>query len=184
MKSDEVPVLCYHSVVQLRDSGTSLEFDIVECSFKASEVEDVAVEHLLRDVQQHKNVSTLEREVEHKLTGVRGLKKRLRTVQQYCDLVAKGDLPFNQEILYNIRTIFNLKATSAQPKFGEAMKVQSNDHALTMYIASLTRTLLMLDQLIDNRHMNRDEDLKKRQAEAKELQKKKQEKEKDLKKSA
>merc|ERR1712038_1832863 len=93
-----------------------------------------------------------------------------------------GDLPFNQEILHNIQTIFNLKATSAQPKFGEAMKVQSNDHALTTYIASLTRTLLMLDQLIDNRHMNRDSEQKKRDAEAKELAKKKEQKEKDLKK--
>merc|ERR1719330_1079383 len=181
---DEIPVLCYHSVVQLRDGGTSLEFDIVDCSFKASEVEDVAVEHLLRDVQQHKNVTTLEREVEHKLTGIRGLKKRLRTIRHYCELVAKGDLPPNQEILHNIQTIFNLKATSAQPKFGEAMKVQSNDNALTLYIASLTRTLLMLDKLIDNRAMNKEEEQKKRDAEAKELKKKKEQKEKELKKAA
>merc|ERR1719330_2139119 len=177
---DEIPLLCYHSVVQLRDGGTQLEFDIVDATFKASEVEDVAVEHLLRDVQQHKNVTTLEREVEHKLTGIRGLKKRLRTIGHYCDLVAKGSLPSNQEILHNIQTIFNLKATSAQPKFMEAMKVQSNDNALTLYIASLTRTLLMLDKLIDNRAMNKEEEQKKREEEQKELKRKKNAKEKAL----
>merc|ERR1719433_498661 len=170
---DEIPVLCYHSIVQLRDGGAKLEFDIVDCSFKASEVEEVAVEHLLRDVQQHKNVTTLEKEVEHKVTGLKGLKKRLGVIKTYLDRVVSGQLPSNQEILHNIQAIFNLKAGSTKPEFAEAMQIQANDHALAVYIASLTRTTLMLDKLIENRHMNKEFEAKRRKEEQDKLEKKK-----------
>jgi len=153
---DEIPVLVYHSVIQVREGGTQTEFDIVDCSFRSSEVEEVAVEHLLRDVQQHKSVTTLEKEVEHKVTGLRGLKKRLNVIRTYLKNVESGQLPLNQEILHNIQTIFNLKSLSSSASFSEAMQVQTNDHALAIYIASLARTTLILDKLLDNRIMNRD----------------------------
>jgi len=154
--NDEIPVLVYHSVIQVREGGTQTEFDIVDCSFRSSEVEEVAVEHLLRDVQQHKSVTTLEKEVEHKVTGLRGLKKRLSVIRTYLKNVENGELPLNQEILHNIQTIFNLKSLSCSSSFSEAMQVQTNDHALAIYIASLTRTTLILDKLLDNRIINRD----------------------------
>merc|ERR550517_1485712 len=155
MNKDEIPVLVYHSVIQVREGGTQTEFDIVDCSFSSSEVEEVAVEHLLRDVQQHKSVTTLEKEVEHKVTGLRGLKKRLSVISTYLKNVESGQFPLNQEILHNIQTIFNLKSLSCSTSSAEAMQVQTNDHALAVYIASLTRTTLILDKLLDNRIMNR-----------------------------
>jgi len=159
--NDEIPVLVYHSVIQVREGGMQMEFDIVDCEFRSSEVEEVAVEHLLRDVQQHKSVTTLEKEVEHKVTGLRGLKKRLNDIKTYLEKVESKQLPLNQEILHNIQTIFNLKSLSCTPSFSEAMQVQTNDHALAVYIASLTRTTLILDKLLDNRIMNRDMEKKK-----------------------
>merc|ERR1711920_115084 len=113
--NDEIPVLVYHSVIQVREGGMQMEFDIVDCEFRSSEVEKVE----------------------------------------------SKQLPLNQEILHNIQTIFDLKSLSCTPSFSEAMQVQTNDHALAVYIASLTRTTLILDKLLDNRIMNRDMEKKK-----------------------
>eukprot|EP00495_Collosphaeridae_sp_1-RS-2012_P006201 TRINITY_DN5777_c0_g2_i1.p1 TRINITY_DN5777_c0_g2~~TRINITY_DN5777_c0_g2_i1.p1 ORF type:complete len:163 (-),score=43.65 TRINITY_DN5777_c0_g2_i1:217-657(-) len=114
--NDEIPVLVYHSVIQVREGGMQMEFDIVDCEFRSSEVEEVAVEHLLRDVQQHKSVTTLEKEVEHKVTGLRGLKKRLNDIKTYLEKVESKQLPLNQEILHNIQNYLQLEVSVMHPK--------------------------------------------------------------------
>jgi Maintenance of mitochondrial structure and function len=60
------------------------------------------VEHLLRDVKDA-TVSTLATEVRRMVTGLHGLKSRLREVQEYLELVLAGKLPVNHDIVYELQ---------------------------------------------------------------------------------
>uniref|UniRef100_A0A2C9VNB5 MPN domain-containing protein n=1 Tax=Manihot esculenta TaxID=3983 RepID=A0A2C9VNB5_MANES len=71
----------------------------VPSEIAAHEVEEIGVEHLLRDVKDA-SISTLATEVSGKLTVLKGLDARLREIRSYLDLVMDGKLPLNHEILY------------------------------------------------------------------------------------
>lgn len=60
------------------------------------------VEHLLRDVKDA-TVSTLSTEVERMAGGLKTLKSRLIEIQQYLELVLKGKLPVNHDIIYSLQ---------------------------------------------------------------------------------
>ena len=60
------------------------------------------MEHLLRDVKDA-TVSTLSTEVERMSGGLKTLKSRLIEIQQYLELVLKGKLPVNHDIIYSLQ---------------------------------------------------------------------------------
>ena len=69
------------------------------------------VEHLLRDVKDA-TVSTLSTEVERMAGGLKTLKSRLIEIQQYLELVLKGKLPVNHDIIYSLQA--GLRACNVQ----------------------------------------------------------------------
>lgn len=67
----------------------------------------IGVEHLLRDVKDA-TISTLSTEVERMAGGLKTLKSRLIEIQQYLELVLKGKLPVNHDIIYSLQVYFSI----------------------------------------------------------------------------
>ncbi|CAI9768340.1 unnamed protein product [Fraxinus pennsylvanica] len=101
-----IPTKAYYAVEEVKENATQKSqkvFNHVLSEIAAHEVEEIGVEHLLRDVKDT-TVSTLATEVTGKLTALKGLDARLKEICSYLDLVIEGRLPLNHEILYHLQT--------------------------------------------------------------------------------
>lgn len=76
---------------------TQRTFEHIACEVGAFEVEQVGVEHLLRDVNDP-SVSSLAEDVRAKVIALRGLRSRLASMSQYLDDVCSGKLPPNDQV--------------------------------------------------------------------------------------
>jgi len=137
------------------------EFAHVMSSVVASEAAEVGVEHLLREIQDI-SLSSLTTEVNRKMTGLQGLVDRLSTIRDYLEKVATERLPINQDILTNLQLIFNLLPNLSKIQLIQSFSVKKNDMMLNIYVASLLRSILALDQLLENRLENKLREEKKR----------------------
>merc|ERR1740129_239153 len=73
----------------------------------AMEVEEVGVEHLLRDINDP-TVSTVASLIKAKMSGLAALTEKLVEIKDYLTGVANGSIKkVNQEIIANIQTILN-----------------------------------------------------------------------------
>jgi 26S proteasome regulatory subunit N8 len=81
----------------------------------------------------------------------------------------------NHNILYILQDVFNLLPGLQDSETKDAFTVQVNDSMLAMYLSSLTRAIISLHDLVNNKIDLRDAEIKK---ETKKNEKKKEEVEK------
>ncbi|TYI87665.1 hypothetical protein E1A91_D04G151600v1 [Gossypium mustelinum] len=153
-----IPTKAYYDVEEVKENATQKSqkvFVHVPSEIAAHEVEEIGVEHLLRDVKDT-TISTLATEVTGKLTALKGLDARLREIQGYLDLVIDEKLPLNHEILYHLQDVFNLPPNLNVNDLIKAFAVQTNDMMLVIYLLSLIRNVIALHNLINNKMLNKE----------------------------
>ncbi|GJS57121.1 26S proteasome non-ATPase regulatory subunit 7 homolog A [Tanacetum coccineum] len=100
-----LPTKAYYAIEEVNENATQKSkkvFVHVSSEIAAHEVEEIGVEHLLRDVKDT-TISTLATEVSGKLEALKGLDARLKEIRSYLDLVIEGKLPLNHFIqIFNI----------------------------------------------------------------------------------
>lgn len=74
--------------------------------------------------------------------------------------VVGGNLPVNHTIIYQLQDIFNLLPDASVGEFVKSMYVKTNDQMLVVYLASLSRSVIALHNLINNKITNRDAERK------------------------
>ncbi|KAM3390326.1 hypothetical protein ACQJBY_012121 [Aegilops geniculata] len=161
-----IPTKAYYAVEEVKENATQKSqkvFVHVPSEIAAHEVEEIGVEHLLRDVKDT-TISTLATEVSSKLAALKGLDARLTEIRGYLDLVIEGKLPLNHEILYHLQDVFNLLPNLNVNELIKAFAVKTNDMMLVIYLSSLIRSVIALHNLINNKMLNKEhekaEDLK------------------------
>uniref|UniRef100_A0ACD5VQB3 Uncharacterized protein n=1 Tax=Avena sativa TaxID=4498 RepID=A0ACD5VQB3_AVESA len=161
-----IPTKAYYAVEEVKENATQKSqkvFVHVPSEIAAHEVEEIGVEHLLRDVKDT-TISTLATEVSSKLAALKGLDARLREIRGYLDLVIDAKLPLNHEILYHLQDVFNLLPNLNVNELIKAFAVKTNDMMLVIYLSSLIRSVIALHNLINNKMLNKEhekaEDLK------------------------
>jgi len=161
-----LPTEAYRSVEEVHEDGTptTKTFEHVASEIGAEEAEEVGVEHLLRDIKDT-TIGSLSQRVTNILQGLRGLSCQLTDIRNYLDQVAKGQLPVNHQIIYLLQDVFNLLPDVTHPEFVKSMYVKTNDQMLVVYVTALTRSIIALHNLINNKLSNRE-------AEKKEMNKK------------
>mmetsp|Transcript_37944 Transcript_37944/g.55646 ORF Transcript_37944/g.55646 Transcript_37944/m.55646 type:complete len:343 (+) Transcript_37944:26-1054(+) len=183
-----LPTTAYHSVEEVEAEGKEVQraFRHLPSAVGALEAEEVGVEHLLRDINDP-STSTLAAQVRHKLAALVGLKEKLEEMRTYLQNVLDGRLPVNNQIVYNMQTIFNLLPNLNVEELVRSLLVKTNDMHLVIYISSLVRAVIALHELAQNkikyRHLDdpqRAEELRQRE----EAEKKKKEEEAKEKKEA
>ncbi|XP_078441802.1 26S proteasome non-ATPase regulatory subunit 7 homolog A [Wolffia australiana] len=153
-----LPTKAYCAVEEVKENATQKSqkvFVHVPSEIAAHEVEEIGVEHLLRDVKDT-TISTLATEVTAKLTALKGLDARLRDIRGYLDLVIDGKLPLNHEILYHLQDVFNLLPNLNLNELIKAFSVKTNDMMLVIYLSSLIRSVIALHNLINNKMLNKE----------------------------
>jgi len=157
-----LPTEAYHAVEEVHDDGTptSKTFEHLPSEIGAEEAEEVGVEHLLRDVKDT-TVGTLSQRITAQLLGLKGLLKQVKHIHEYLDQVVQGKLPVNHAIVYQLQDIFNLLPDVSDHQFVKSVHTKTNDQMLVVYLASLTRSVIALHNLINNKLTNRDAERRK-----------------------
>lgn len=153
-----IPTKAYYAVEEVKENATQKSqkvFVHVPSEIAAHEVEEIGVEHLLRDVKDT-TISTLATEVTGKLAALKGLDARLQEIRSYLDLVIDGKLPLNHEILCHLQDVFNLLPNLNVNELIKAFSVKTNDMMLVIYLSSLIRSVIALHNLINNKMLNKE----------------------------
>ena len=79
-------------------------------------------------------------------------------MKTYLDRVHSGQLPANNQIIYNIQNILNLLPNLNLEELINALLTKTNDMHLVIYISSLVRSILALHDLLNNKLKYKDLD--------------------------
>nr|CAG4651958.1 EOG090X08WI [Triops cancriformis] len=177
-----LPTEAYRAVEEVHDDGTptSKTFEHLPSEIGAEEAEEVGVEHLLRDVKDT-TAGSLAQRITGQLLGLHGLLKQVKHIHEYIDQVVAGKLPVNHAIVYKLQDIFNLIPDVTHPTFVKALHTRTNDQLLVVYLASLTRSIIALHNLINNKLANRDAERRKDEKDKEGKEAKKEDKKEDSK---
>jgi 26S proteasome regulatory subunit N8 len=147
-----LPTSAYIATEEVKEGASQQaqkSFSHVPCEVGAHESEEVGVEHLLRDVRGNAPTDLGVR-VANKMSSLRGLEMRLKEVASYLDKVLAGELPPNQEVLAYLQNAFSLLPSLEARSLSGAFASRTNDNMLSIYLASLVRSVIALHDLISN----------------------------------
>ena len=85
----------------------------------------------------------------------------------------------NSQIIYNIQEIFNLLPNFDTESLIKAMSIQTNNNYLVLYLSWLTKTIVALHKLINNKIAIKEEENMAKEEEKKKKDEKNKENEKD-----
>merc|ERR1712187_196731 len=154
-KDLELPMEAYYSVQeQTSNEIFKRTFLHVQSTVGAFEAEEVGVEHLLRDIK-NASASTLAVRVGDKIAALTGLSLRLKEISNYLQSVVAGQLPANQEIIYQLQEIFNLLPDQDTEDLIKSLAMETNDMMLALYLGSMLRSTVALHNLINNKIKNK-----------------------------
>jgi 26S proteasome regulatory subunit N8 len=151
----EIPTQAYISVENAPEAQavTRRTFAHIPSEIGAEEAEEVGVEHLLRNIHDTSQ-STLTDQVQSKLASLRSLRNRMLDICKYLDNVINGKCPPNHQIIYNIQDVLNLCPDLQSKEMSDSLAITNNDNMLVIYLSSLIRSILALDDLINNKLRN------------------------------
>lgn len=155
------PIKSYFASKSLDDTE-KVSFSLIPTVIEGEESEEVGVEHLLRD-QPHFNqrssssysqTTTTSKlgVLSHKtIDSLRSLERHLSEIEAYLQRVEMEELPLNQDILTQIQDIFGTLPSLYDRECKESLMWKTNDHMALAFLASLSKPLLALQSLIDNK---------------------------------
>lgn len=144
----ELPAQAYVSKEEVNEEGSIVKnFLHLPTILGCSEPEEVGVEHLLRDVRDVAATS-LATETQHKIAALKAMLTRIQTIQDYINSVLTGGKA-NHEIFFKLQESFNhLPDTNS---LSQEFAINQNNTYLALYLASITRSVLSLHSLINNK---------------------------------
>ncbi|ORY28156.1 proteasome regulatory subunit 12 [Naematelia encephala] len=160
-----IPTDAYFAVEEIRDDGTATQrtFTHVPTSIEAEEAEEIGVEHLLRDIASSSGApsstllttQSLSTRVAAQLNALQGLRARLDEISEYLSAVRRSTLPINHQVVYQLQEIIGLlPQIGGDADLGKAFRVETNDSTMVVYLSAIVRTVLALNDLIENRIEN------------------------------
>ena len=179
-----LPTKAYVSVEEVSEtregaSKSQRAFRHIASTMGALEAEEVGVEHLLRDIRRL-STATLGQSVEARVAALQSLEQQLATLRRYVVDVREGRLPLSQRIVAQLQHAFNLAPAVNDPALARAFAGSVNgksvvcvcvsrqsqllfflvcvDAQMVVYLASLSRSIVALHNLLNNKRQAKDAD--------------------------
>jgi 26S proteasome regulatory subunit N8 len=168
----EIPARAYLGAERVRNDGMPIvsSFRNIPTIVDFLEVEEIGVEHLLRDIKDV-DMSEIGTTLTNSVHGLAALKHRLTNISEYLGDVIDGKLPIDNEIVGVAQSIFNLLPNLKLRETTDALSAKADDSTFMIYISQLARSVVSLHELVNAKHPPRAEIEKKKKEEAKEKQK-------------
>jgi 26S proteasome regulatory subunit N8 len=151
--SHEIPVSSYIGAEIVRPDGQPIvtSFQNVPTVVDFLEVEEIGVEHLLRDIKDV-DVSAIGTTLTNSLHGLAALESRLTGISKYLDDVIAQRLPADPEIIGITQSIFNLLPNLALPDTVQSIMTESDQSAFAVFMGQLCRSVVAVHELVNHRH--------------------------------
>ena len=180
----EIPVSAFVGAERVRPDGQPIvtSFQNVPTVVDFLEVEEIGVEHLLRDIKDV-DMSEIGTTLTNSVHGLAALEHRLKGISDYLGDVIAGELPIDNEIVGIAQSIFNLLPNLELKDTVESLATKSDDSAFMVFIAQLCRSVVSLHELVNSRKKVAKEDQEKKGEPEKAEEQKAEEKKAEEKKS-
>ena len=159
-----------------KDGQLIKTFFKLNTSIEASLPEEIGVEFMLRDINDTNREGNITKLANDKVMSFKALIKRLNEIKNYLEKIINQTIPTNPQIIYNIQEIFNYLPNFDTESVIKAMSIQTNNNYLVLYLSWITKTIVALHKLINNKIMLKEEE---KQPEKKDNKKDEKDKEKD-----
>ena len=149
----EIPVTAFLGAERVRPDGKPIvtSFINLPTTVEFLEVEEIGVEHLLRDIKDV-DMSEIGTTLINSVNGLAALENRLGMISNYLKDVIDGKLPIENEINGIIQSIFNLLPNIELKETNDALNVKSDDSQFMIFISQLCRAVVALHDLVNERH--------------------------------
>jgi 26S proteasome regulatory subunit N8 len=131
------------SVIQKVEFG----FSNMNTAVIASEAEEISIEHLLSGMNNARDDEVLN-QITCKLQSFKCLIYRLKEVQAYLDLVARGKIRVNQKILCVLQDILYILSNMKSRQFVKAANKRMISTMMMMYLSIMIRSVLALRRFL------------------------------------
>lgn len=153
----EIPVSAFVGAERVRPDGQPIvtSFQNVPTIVDFLEVEEVGVEHLLRDIKDV-DMSEIGTTLTNSVHGLAALESRLCGISQYLqDVIDKKYEPDN-EIIGIVQSIFNLLPNLVLQDTVDSLATKSDDSAFMVFVSQLCRSVVSLHELVNKKHPPKD----------------------------
>jgi len=175
-----IPAESYIMKEEVDQDGQLIKtFFKLNTTIEASLPEQIGVEFMLKDINDPNRVGSVSKIIKDKEQSLLALIKKLTEIKKYLVNVISGKIPVNAQIIYNIQEIFNLLPNFDTDSLIKAMSIQTNNNYLVLYLSWLTKTVIALHKLINNKIAIKEEENIAKENAKKEAEQKKKEKEKE-----
>ncbi|KAH0795325.1 26S proteasome non-ATPase regulatory subunit 7 A [Histomonas meleagridis] len=149
----EIPVTAFVGAERVRPDGQPIvsSFQNVPTIVDFLEVEEIGVEHLLRDIKDV-DMSEIGTTLTNSVHGLAALENRLQGISDYLKDVIEGKLHPDNEIIGITQSIFNLLPNLELKDTADSLNAKSDDSAFMVFISQLCRSVVALHDLVNNRH--------------------------------
>ena len=172
-----IPTESYTMKEEVDKDGQLIKtFFKLNTTIEASLPEEIGVEFMLRDINDTNREGNITKLANDKVMSFKALIKRLNEIKNYLEKIINQTIPTNPQIIYNIQEIFNYLPNFDTESVIKAMSIQTNNNYLVLYLSWITKTIVALHKLINNKIMLKEEE---KQPEKKDNKKDEKEKEKD-----
>jgi 26S proteasome regulatory subunit N8 len=141
-----------------KDGQLIKTFFKLNTSIEASLPEEIGVEFMLRDINDTNREGNITKLANDKVMSFKALIKRLNEIKNYLEKIINKKIPNNPQIIYNIQEIFNYLPNFETESVIKAMSIQTNNNYLVLYLSWITKTIVALHKLINNKIMLKEEE--------------------------
>ncbi|KAA0203857.1 hypothetical protein HAZT_HAZT006748 [Hyalella azteca] len=139
-RAGELGVSVFESVV-VGAGTTDLMLVQLTYTLATEEAERVGVDHVARMAsQQSGQQSNVSDNLHAQCSAVRMLLSRIQVVLSYVEAVERGELPLDQQLMRQIRSLTHRLPLLDNETFNEHFFTQSNDVALLAYLGAITKS--------------------------------------------
>ena len=149
----EIPARAYLGAERVRNDGLPIasSFRNIPTIVDFLEVEEIGVEHLLRDIKDV-DMSEIGTTLTNSVHGLAALQHRLQNISDYLGDVIDGKLPLDNEIVGVAQSIFNLLPNLKLKETTDSLAAKADDSTFMIYISQLARSVVSLHELVNARH--------------------------------
>eukprot|EP00727_Mastigamoeba_balamuthi_P012527 m51a1_g7898 putative mov34 mpn pad-1 family protein (330) ;mRNA; r:121528-123032 len=145
----ELPIRIYESEIHVSQADGGVNISLVPVNFRiaTAEAERIGVDHVAHVTPSGASQLTT------RLLGMHGTLKmlnlRVRALERYVEATRKGVVPYDHELLRQVKCLCNLLPTVNTDDFRERFVSESNDVLLVTYLATLTKVANTMNELVD-----------------------------------
>ncbi|KAI8047493.1 maintenance of mitochondrial structure and function-domain-containing protein [Thamnidium elegans] len=148
----EFPIDIYESIIDMVDERTRLVFIKSTYKVETGEAECIAVDHVAKPSSSSHDTGLGNTLIAHLTTqrnAIAMLNSRIQFLQQYLQDTKSGAVPVDHDIIRQISSLCRRSPILEKKAFDEQFSTEYNDVLLVAYLASITKGLNAVNDLVD-----------------------------------